>query len=1000
MKYFILIALLSLHLTLQKSPTPISVNEEVTFNTENNTFQFNYKRQTDKASLFFLFYEKTGDLELEFSIEGSEKSDRYKINLDEGYLYFPYTNDEFTYILTFISENASGKIKIANTELPITLDITKDINFEKIYYDSELDSCPLILVLENKSEKDLMKKIKNDDDYLNISMSENNQDYKDVKNDLLYFQKGIKYYMKIEFFIKEYDRLRSTEVNSYVIYPFSIIDFDMNNVTMKKFELGPIYNEKYRYVFTKINLNDIDSFHIKTNMGSCELKHVFLNDESQLNIFPKNIQYLNLTYMKDSFIFEKPENTNYMILFIDYGELDVVMYFVNPIPIKLNEEREINGTNAYFKLNYTKKDNQNEIIYIFYELENENSWVQIASEERIMHEDDLKKKGTVDYLLTESNEYFIFFYLMPPITGKFKIVSSEYEFTVDAKEELYIPKNNYKAYEGTLNFNFTNIDKNYIKLFSSTDELENITSYRKKDNEKFVPMENPLFLLEKGESIKIKVNASNIKSDFLHISNIDEKQVLELSNQNYEFKNPLNQIFKINYLKMPYFKIEGDNSTNYYISYVTEDQYKKIPEGIEKLSFSKNTNDILHKPDKYYYAVLISEVLKNSSLTIKELEKPLNDLVFDSELSFDSFKSNYKLNFQKADNKEVNLLLYKINENGQDFEIRVVAPDSSEVKESISSKFKNGIFVFELGEDGDYKLIFNSDKNFEGTFKLVNTSDELKMNMNEDVRYKSFKTNFKPNPIIMVFNNDEKNPVIYKKLFVGDDNKLLNLVQIAEDNSTEYQNLSFNLFAFESGKQYKVKIDYNELENNVYKLEQFSMTNFTENNLEDFKLGIKQYKSDERNIAFLKIDFNNKLPKIEVKSKNNPKFKIAYHKDDANLTTIINDLTFEDLPDNKYISEKSDNSYKKATLMIELNPGDTEIEFKEYNEGGGNNEGGTEENNDGNLTLILAIAIPVGIILLLIVVFLICRCCKRKNSDIEFREDGQQKDEILMPETA
>ena len=307
------------------------------------------------------------------------------------------------------------------------------------------------------------------------------------------------------------------------------------------------------------------------------------------------------------------------------------------------------------------------------------------------------------------------------------------------------------------------------------------------------------------------------------------------------------------------------------------------------------------------------------------------------------------------------------------------------------------MYVFEFGEDGDYKLLFNSDKIFEGTFRLVSTSKEFKMNINEDVRYKSFTTDFKPSPIIMVFNIDEENPVVYKKLFIGDDNKLLNLVQIAEGNSEEYKNLNLNLFAFEGGKEYKVKIDYNKLENNEYKMEQFNMTDFTENNLEDLELGSKNYTNNERNIIFLKIDFSN-YTKIEVKSNNNPKFKIAYHKDDANLTTIINDLTFKDLPDKNYISKKSDNSYKKATLMIELNPGETEIEFIECKEP--DKKGGAEDNNGGNLTLILAIVIPVGIILLLIIVFLICRYSKRKKADIDFKDKGQQKDEILLPETA
>ena len=103
------------------------------------------------------------------------------------------------------------------------------------------------------------------------------------------------------------------------------------------------------------------------------------------------------------------------------------------------------------------------------------------------------------------------------------------------------------------------------------------------------------------------------------------------------------------------------------------------------------------------------------------------------------------------------------------------------------------------------------------------------------------------------------------------------------------------------------------------------------------------------------------------------------------MTKIINDLSlFKDFTD-KIILGGSD---KKAILMIELNPGETEIEFNEYKEGG------------SRLTLILAIVIPIVIIILLIVIFLICRKVRRYKPNNDFKDDDEKKDIILMPDTA
>ena len=977
MKYSILIFFLYLSLTLQKSPIPISLNETMNFNTEDNLFELSYDRKTTKKSLFFLFYEKTGDLEIEIYDEETEEKDTKTISDDKGYIFIPCFKDHVKYSISFNSEDdASGNFKVFSSESPIPVDVNEEFKFDEIRFDSEYEMCPLILSIENITDKDLFRKFEyGDGNYKNnISISENNIDYIEFNNVFMYFQKGIKYYIKIEFV--EYDDRQCINI-------FSIIDIE-KNVTMKEFSLGIMYNGKYRYVYTKINFNDYDSFYVEGMNGDySDFLYLYLNDESQFNSFPQNIQYLNLSALQSGRI-KRPENTTYMILFIDFVQTDVGTFFLEPKPIEINGERQINETDSLFILNYTKSSEENEMLYIFYDVE-EPTYLDIECSKSSGRDVLLRKNGAVDYLLTQTDEYLLLF---NPLTakGKFKIASSGYEFTVDAKEELFIPKSNYKDFHNEIIFSVINIDKSYLKLFSSKDELKNIVSYSKKDSD-FVPMENSFFLFEKGESLKIKVNVENILTGF-HMSNIDENQVTDLiSNKTYEYKHFINQIFKVNYLNTPYFEIKGDDSNNYYISYVTEDQYNQIPKGIENLNFSNVTNTTLQKPDHYYYAVLIAEIkndtVYNLTLMINELEKPINDLVFDSEQSFDSFKSNYQFDFKKPENREMNLLMYKIDENGQDFEIKIEGPNDFKKNESISSKEKNGAYAFELGESGTYNLSFNSDKIYEGAFKLVNASKEIKMNINDDVRFKSFKTDFKPSPVVMVFNTAEENPVIYKKLLVGDDNKQLNLVHIDEVNSNEYKNLSSNLFVFKGGKEYKVEIEYNELGENEYKMEKFSMTNYSET-LEDFKFGNLKYNNDELNFKFFKIDFS-KVPKSEIKIiKNNPKMKILNNTDDADLTKIINDLSlFKDFTDQIILG----GSDKKAILMIELNPGETEIEFKEYKEGG------------SNLTLILAIVIPVVIIILLIVIFLICRKVRRSKADNDFKDDAK-KDQILMPDTA
>ena len=217
------------------------------------------------------------------------------------------------------SDEFSGNFKVLTSEFPIPFDFNEELKFDYLLLRSvlKLEFCPLILVLENKSDKDLMKIFEhgNEDEFI-ISMSENNEDYKEIKNEYLYFQKGKQYYIKIEFWEYVEDGK-----NIYFIYPFSLIDFDINNVTMKEFSLGPMFNEKYQYVYTKINLNKYDYFHFETFGDGPTIKYVLLNDENQFNSFPTNFQYMKFSIV-ESHKFEKPENANYMIFFIDYYDLD------------------------------------------------------------------------------------------------------------------------------------------------------------------------------------------------------------------------------------------------------------------------------------------------------------------------------------------------------------------------------------------------------------------------------------------------------------------------------------------------------------------------------------------------------------------------------------------------------------------------------------------------------------------------------------------------------
>ena len=86
-----------------------------------------------------------------------------------------------------------------------------------------------------------------------------------------------------------------------------------------------------------------------------------------------------------------------MILLIDFDSLDFCAYFSKPMPVELNEERQINETDYYFKLNYNKKSNKNEALYVFYDLQKKK--VRLIDSESSHH---------MDILLVKMNLLIIF----------------------------------------------------------------------------------------------------------------------------------------------------------------------------------------------------------------------------------------------------------------------------------------------------------------------------------------------------------------------------------------------------------------------------------------------------------------------------------------------------------------------------------------------------------------------------------------------------------------
>ena len=1003
--------LVLINLFLCKTNFEVEINKEINFDSTKNGFSLDYSKDIDieKASIFILFYEKIGNLIITVESPGQKKPENFTIMDNIGYIFFPFTENG-EYLITFnpVPEGSSceGKFQIVSTDKPFTLDINRDISFRELYVVTELEPYPLIISYENLSEN-YMKRISDEYEYeiFKISISENGNDFQEVIGDLIYFDKDSNYSIKIEFLESdEEDEIQ----HYYYINDFFLINLQFNLTKIEDFSAGTKFNKNLKYLFTKINLKDNNNFYVRTDDA---LKFVYIDDEEDYNNFPNGIQFL---IFNDSLIneelakFEKPKNKDYMILFIEfeYQEMNYI-HFAKDVPVELNKVNQFDGINLLFKLNYEKKNSENALLCLFYEFENEKE-PEYEYEKKIQIEvlnaiNSPKSRSSIEnnrdsfnFILENSGEYLILIYSIGTIQGNFTIVSSEYDFTVDAKKEIYF-YNDFKEnikFQSILTFSINNIDKYYKKLYSSINNLEDIISYKKnkKEDEDFEPMKNGIFKYEKNDTIIIKLDLKKITSnDHIHISNLDENNISDLEFKKYEFPNPINKIFKINYLSSPYFIIEGDNTNRYFISDVDQVQYDAIDKCLGNLTFNKYNDISFKKPDNIDYSILIVEIInevRNTDLIINELFPPVNKLNFDSEQKFNSFYSRYELEYEKkGDVNEILLFMYKINENSNNFEISINGPNNFAKTEIFDNKEKLGSYAFESGETGKYEIIFNSEKNFEGSFKIVKASDPIKIDINDNIKLNTFNTTFNPNPITIELNTKGLGDNTYKEFLIGENNNL-DLIKISSGDSRN-KNLTLNYYAFEKEKEYKIEIEYNDLGNSQFKFDQFIMQSF-KFDLEDFqKYGPKTYQNISTT-QFIKIDLT-KFSKIVVKADKGPIFKIAYYDDDLDMAKILNDLFFGDLKDNTI----SDRSHKKAVLMIKLKPVETKIDFTDGN-GKGNGDNDKNDDDDDN-TVFIALGIAGGVIILLIIIFLICRCLrKRAQPDIN---GGEDKREELMPQT-
>lgn len=981
MKILILFCLLNLFLT--STVTEIELNKQMDIN--ENIFHLNYTKQTEKSVILILFYENVGKCEISVNNK-NYFVDTYN-ETDSGFIYFACDENEYE-IQFLLNEDLKETtlpptFKLVSSEFEFSLDINKKIALTGINVDAKSEPCSIVFSFENFANKTytkILEKFFPQDKF--IFISENEGDYKLVRSNLLYFKKDINYKIKLDFS----DNYSKYNLNNFIMDDINSDSIEIANVTFGRNILKP--NIKYFY---KINSKEYDlvvkvlDIYIYKYLATCQ-------NEIDFNTFPYNAQYLSFNeYYND--IIEKQEGIDYLILLIEFkNENEIESFFTTPNTIELNEEKEFNETNSFFKLNYEKKSNISEMLYIFFEKDNyEKILIEIKSKEPDSSLFTLENVNldTINYRIDNSSEYYIFFCLMSNYKVSIKIASSEYEFELDINREIFFY--NFSSFEENTNFNtqikfsIANTNKDYHKFFSS-ENLDKVISYNK-NNTEFVPMTNPLFLFEKGELIRFIIYTKNIPN-IARISNFEKYFITELNYGSYKYEIPTDKIFKIDYFKTPYFKLEGLEYYNYHIAYVTEEQYKNFDNNyLEQLSYKSYNNNSFSKPDKFYYAILIGEFYINGTLNIEQIENPINSFNFNSEEIFNSFKTNYQFTIPESESNKTLLFIYKANE---EFSLKIDGPNNYEKNKTFEKKDETEGFALEKCEIGAYNFTFSSKNRFEGKFSIVKLSQEFNMDINDKIKLNSFSLDYKPEPLLIIFNTENlKEDEVYKKLTIGEKNELLNLIKIGHGGEDIYKNLNLNYYAFQKKeKEYKLKIDFKDLGNNQYEFSQFSIDDFNNYKYNDFISGVQKYNGPI--IQFMEIDFE-KTPKIKINiiKDNNLTIKIAYHNDKVDFKSILNDLVFEDLKDKLKDNFILSNNYRNATLMLELKPG-SEINFIDAKK--------KDDKKDGiSLVLILAIAIPVGIILILIIILLVCRHSKRHN-EIDISQGETKDKEMLMPQ--
>ena len=422
MKYYILLALINLILSVEILGTniPITINEEYNFDASQYEFSLDYSKEIEKYSFFIIFYEQNGDVYyIVIKSPGSDDVNRIAIYDNVGNIYFPFTKNGI-YSITFecYSQKSEGKFKVVSSEKPINLDINSDFFFNDLFVKSNPGS--LIFSLENSLNENIMKRVMQNG-IPSMYLSENGNDYKQVFGEFIFFKKNSNYLIKLVF-IKN--------GNMYYINSLSITNFESDLVKIEDFSIGPKSYNYIKYLFTKINLKDNNKFYVRTE---ADLKFTY-TDEEQYNNFPNGIQFLEFNdslINKELIKIEKPQDKDYMILFIEFKEEEIKnIDFIKGVQVELNKENQFNGTYMIFSLNYEKIISENPLLCLFYEFKNENKeTIEIKIFEdinNIVYKTIFEiNRDSFNFIVENSGDYLILLHSNKTVMGNFTIVSSE-----------------------------------------------------------------------------------------------------------------------------------------------------------------------------------------------------------------------------------------------------------------------------------------------------------------------------------------------------------------------------------------------------------------------------------------------------------------------------------------------------------------------------------------------------------------------------------------------